>query len=54
MYGDFFGVRDVSDVENKLKHTRYEYGALEEALANGNIQHYFGSITKEEFINLIY
>ncbi|MDQ0246536.1 lipoate-protein ligase A [Bacillus fengqiuensis] len=50
----FLEAGNVSEVENKLKHIRYDYGALEEALADVNVQHYFGNITKEEFINLIY
>ncbi|HWO97684.1 MAG TPA: lipoate--protein ligase [Bacillus sp. (in: firmicutes)] len=54
IYGDFFGVGDVSEIENKLKHIRYDYESLEKALADVPIEHYFGNISKEEFINLIY
>jgi len=54
IYGDFFGVGEVSEIENKLTGTRYERKELEQALAYIDTTHYFGNITKEEFINLIY
>jgi lipoate---protein ligase len=54
IYGDFFGVGDVSDIEEKLKNIRYEKSEIEKALSDIEIKHYFGNITKEEFINLIY
>ncbi|MBP2241096.1 lipoate-protein ligase A [Cytobacillus eiseniae] len=54
IYGDFFGVGDVSDIENKLMGVRYEKAELEKALEEIDIKHYFGNITKEDFLNLIY
>lgn len=54
IYGDFFGVGDVSDIENKLIGVRYEKAELEKALEEIDIKHYFGNITKEDFLNLIY
>lgn len=54
IYGDFFGVGDVFDIEEKLRNIRYEKGEIEIALSDIEIKHYFGNITKEEFINLIY
>ncbi|MCC3355482.1 lipoate--protein ligase [Bacillus sp. REN16] len=54
IYGDFFGVGDVGDIENRLNGTKYEKAELEKALEDIDIQHYFGKITKEDFINLIY
>jgi lipoate---protein ligase len=54
IYGDFFGVGDVSDIENKLKHVRYEKSEIEAALKDVDTTYYFGNVTKEEFINLIY
>ncbi|WP_077617184.1 lipoate--protein ligase [Bacillus sinesaloumensis] len=54
IYGDFFGVGDVEEVENKLIGTKYEKAELETALENVDIQHYFGKISKEDFIHLIY
>jgi lipoate---protein ligase len=54
IYGDFFGVGDVSEIETLLIGQKYEKAALESALENINIPHYFGNITKEDFITLIY
>lgn len=54
IFGDFFGVGDVSDIENRLKDVKYEKSEIEKALADINIKHYFGNITMEEFIELIY
>lgn len=54
IYGDFFGVGDVSEIENRLKHIRYEKQEIEKALTDLDISHYFGKVTKEEFINLVY
>jgi lipoate---protein ligase len=54
IYGDFFGVRDVKEIEEKLIGKRYEKSEIETALEDVDIQHYFGNIEKEDFINLIY
>lgn len=54
IYGDFFGVGDVQDIENRLKHVKYEMSELEKALEDIDIKHYFGNITKGEFLQLIY
>jgi lipoate-protein ligase A len=54
IYGDFFGVGDVSDIEYKLKNIRYEKSELEAALKDVDTTFYFGNVSKEEFINLIY
>ncbi|WP_042455176.1 lipoate--protein ligase [Neobacillus dielmonensis] len=54
IYGDFFGVGDVSDIEAILKGIRYEKGEIEKALNDINTTHYFGNISKQDFINLLY
>ncbi|MCM3238082.1 lipoate--protein ligase [Heyndrickxia oleronia] len=54
IYGDFFGIGDVSDIENKLIGIRYERSEIERALEEINVKHYFGNITKEELVQLIY
>ncbi|RBP92293.1 lipoate-protein ligase A [Cytobacillus firmus] len=54
IYGDFFGVGDVSEIENKLTGIRYEKKEIECALEGVDIKHYFGNVTKTEFINLVY
>jgi lipoate---protein ligase len=54
IFGDFFGVGDVSEIETLLKGQKYEKATIEQVLQEVNIPHYFGNITKEDFINLIY
>ncbi|MGD6878698.1 lipoate--protein ligase [Bacillus infantis] len=54
IFGDFFGVGDVAVIEDKLAGLRYEKAAIEDALADINIKHYFGNVTKEDFIDLVY
>jgi len=54
IYGDFFGVGEVNEIEEKLKGIRYEKTEIENVLSEMDIPHYFGNISKEDFINLIY
>jgi lipoate---protein ligase len=54
IYGDFFGVGDVKEIENLLHNLKYERGEIESAIKDVDIKHYFGNITKEDFIQLIY
>lgn len=54
IYGDFFGVGDVSDIENKLEGIRYEKTEIEKVLKDVEIKHYFGNITIENFMSLLY
>ncbi|MGX9706378.1 lipoate--protein ligase [Laceyella tengchongensis] len=54
IYGDFFGVGDVAEIEQRLAGVRYDRDAIEKALADVDVKHYFGDITKEEFIDLVY
>lgn len=54
IFGDFFGVGDVDDIEQKLIGIRYEKAEIDHALEDVNIKHYFGNITKEDFSHLLY
>ncbi|WLR53940.1 lipoate--protein ligase [Mesobacillus subterraneus] len=54
IYGDFFGVGDVTEIEDKLTGIKYEKSQIAGALEDVEIKHYFGNISKEDFINLIY
>ncbi|MDZ5713059.1 lipoate--protein ligase [Jeotgalibacillus haloalkalitolerans] len=54
IYGDFFGVGDVSEVEQKLIGTRYERAEIDKALEDVDLKHYFGNVDREEFIDLLY
>lgn len=54
IYGDFFGVGDVKEIEDKLTGLKYEKSQIAAALEEIDTKHYFGNISKEDFINLIY
>jgi lipoate---protein ligase len=54
IYGDFFGVGDVEDIEKRLIGVRYDRSELEKTLEDISIKHYFGNVTKEDFLQLIY
>ncbi|WP_144526914.1 lipoate--protein ligase [Peribacillus simplex] len=54
IYGDFFGFGEVADIEQKLTGTRYEKEAISRVLDEIDVRHYFGNVTKEEILALIY
>lgn len=54
IYGDFFGLGEISDVEERLTGIKYEPQAIGEVFDKIDIKKYFGNITKEELIHLIY
>lgn len=54
IYGDFFGVGNVKELEAQLTGVRHERKAIVEALEDFDVSHYLGKITKEDFINLLY
>jgi len=53
IYGDFFGVGDIHDVEQALVGTRFERGAIREQLSQLDVKHYFGNVELEELVDLI-
>jgi lipoate---protein ligase len=54
IYGDFFGVGEVADIEQKLTGIRYEKEAISSILDEIDVRHYFGNVTKVEILALIY
>lgn len=54
IFGDFFGIGDVSDIEDALIGSRYEKQAIEKAIKPFDVKHYFGQIETEELVDLIY
>ncbi|MGB2992742.1 MAG: lipoate--protein ligase [Paenisporosarcina sp.] len=54
IYGDFFGVGDVADIEKRLIGVSYDKSVISEALGDLEITTYLGGITKEQFLQLIY
>ncbi|WP_018395619.1 lipoate protein ligase C-terminal domain-containing protein [Bacillus sp. 37MA] len=54
IYGDFFGAGDVHEVETALKEAKHEKEAIEKALQSLEMKHYFGQVTLDEMVKLIY
>ncbi|CAG9612938.1 Lipoate-protein ligase LplJ [Bacillus rhizoplanae] len=54
IYGDFFGVEDVRDIEERLSGKVFDKEAFAEALADVEVPRYFGNITKEDFLSLFF
>lgn len=54
IYGDFFGIGEIEDLEQILIGVHHQRDAILKALEGFDIPHYLGKITKEEFVNLIY
>lgn len=49
-YGDFFGQQPVSELEELLTGLRYDCGEITAALANLDLNRYFGGVTCEEWV----
>lgn len=54
IFGDFFGTAPVEDLENHLLGVRYDKGEISKRLEGIELEGYFGNISKQEFIELLY
>lgn len=54
IFGDFFGQKDVSEIEDLLKEKRYERGEIITALKNIDVTEYFGNISIDELVEVLY
>lgn len=54
LYGDFFGVGEVSEIEAKLSGVKYNRESVREALAGADLKHYFGPVSEEEILDLLF
>ncbi|WP_240375817.1 lipoate--protein ligase [Bacillus piscicola] len=54
IYGDFFGTKEVEDIEQALTGTKYEADALRKTLRAFPLKDYFGAVQEEELLELIY
>jgi len=52
IYGDFFNVADISDIENALKGCKYEIGDIKKALKEFDFNKYFIGISLDEFCQI--
>ena len=54
VYGDFFGSKDVEEFQNNLNGTNYEKQSIKAVIEEEPLDKYFGNITKEELLDLIF
>lgn len=54
IYGDFFGLGEIKDVEDTLIGTKYEKNALKEVVDAIDVKKYFGNIENDDLFELIY
>lgn len=54
IFGDFFGLGEIEDVEDKLHGTKYEKDAIQSVLEDVNLNKYIGDLSAKEFTELIY
>ena len=52
--GDYLGLEDVAHVENRLRGVRFKRDDVEAILSTIDLRTYFGSITKEELLSVIF
>lgn len=54
IFGDFFGTEDVSILGGKLLGQKYNRDSIELIIRDISLEKYFGNITKEEFLDLVF
>ncbi|AXH98398.1 lipoate--protein ligase [Sporosarcina sp. PTS2304] len=54
IYGDFFGVGEVTEIEKRLIGVKYERQAITEALDSIEVEKILGGIQLDEFVGVIY
>lgn len=52
-YGDFFGVKDVVELAQKLQGIKYDRKSVEKVINSVNINEYFMGVTNEEAIDVL-
>lgn len=54
IYGDFFGIGEISDVEKELEGIKYDVSSIQKQLKKVDLKKYIGNISVEEFTEIIY
>lgn len=54
IYGDFFGAKDTKEIIELLDGKKYEEKEIRRVLNDVDIKDYFGNITMEDFIDLVF
>ncbi|MGX7059616.1 lipoate--protein ligase [Vagococcus humatus] len=54
IFGDFFGLGEISDVEEALTGIQYDKASVTDAVTKIDLKKYFGNIETEDLVNLLY
>lgn len=54
IFGDFFGAENIEEIEEGLKNLNYQDEAIKSYLEEIDLGKYFGSISQEDFLSLIF
>ncbi|MGX7024467.1 lipoate--protein ligase [Vagococcus hydrophili] len=54
LFGDFFGLGEISDVEEALTGIKYDKESIQKAVENIDVKKYFGNIETEDLSGLLY
>lgn len=54
IYGDFFGLGEIEDVEKELKGISYTKDSIRETIEKIDVNKYFGQVDIDELVNLLY
>ncbi|WP_085521940.1 lipoate--protein ligase [Tuberibacillus sp. Marseille-P3662] len=54
VYGDFFGLGDIEDIEQLLIGTRYDRDSVAQVFQPIDINHYFGKINEEHILDMMF
>ena len=54
LFGDFFGLGEISDVEKVLTGVKYDKESIKVAVEEIDVKKYFGNIEKEDLVGLLY
>lgn len=53
IYGDFFGIEDITAFENALNGCHHDINALDDVLSQVGLERYFSAISKEELLSVL-
>ncbi|KAA3652392.1 MAG: lipoate--protein ligase family protein [Bacteroidetes bacterium] len=54
IYGDFFGTKDIKDIENALIGTKHDAESIKETLSKFEIESYFHKMTQEDLMSVLF
>lgn len=54
IFGDFFGLGDIQDVEQQLIGVKYDRASVSDVLKNIDINKYFGNVTADDLVGVLF